>query len=421
MPSVPSLPCSRVVLGLLAFFVTALSLMRPLVAQETAGTVATNKGQSVKQTAGGDRAAATEPTQSIRLHIYPDPRTLPSMGPGGGPNGNGANVNQFGGEIIDFWWTVAVNDKKTEKYLTETGFMAQILDYGDGKRFWRFTTTTPGQPNVDLPVGAWYTFEVRFHDNGTDGHLAATLSIDNDQKQRLYTARFDKLFQEPKTEQLGEIGYSWFTNIDTNVKKIFAWTDPRDEIIADKAELFNVATLFPAKLHGALQDAVTVGLPGTGDTTPKQWEVMATASGRLAKVYPVIRREVARIYTPPYPEEREAYIAAYTPAGRLETPRTMYLIKKADTIVPGFDMQAPAPTGSVRELVAFVADVPAENVEGGATLDKVVEGDWLFKEGADPQSILDRIALILAADYRINARFVLEKKDEFKKVRVEYQ
>ena len=362
---------------------------------------------------------ANKAEKLVRLFIYTDPRTLPSEGPGGGPNGNGGNVNVFGGAIVDFWWTVGLSDKQAEKYLTEIGFMAEVLDRGDGKRHWHVTTTTPGQPYVDLPAGAWYTFDILFHDNGADGHLAATLSIADVKKETLYKRKFDRLYQDPKTEQLGEVRYSWFTNFDKNMKKVYAWSDPQDEILADKAEVINVATLFPTKLNGGLQDPATSGFQGTGETKPEQWDKMAAASARLAKVYPLIRKETTRVFREPYPEEREAYIDAYTPAGRIETPRTMYLVKRSDSVVPGFDMQAPAPSGELRELVGFVADVAPESVEGGDILSRTVDGDWLFRDGASTQAILDRVAELLHAEYQIEVRITLEGSGATKKVRVE--
>ena len=291
-----------------------------------------------------EKPAAPQPTkQTVRIHIYADPRVLPTLGVAGGPNGNGRNLTMGGEPIVDFWWTVAVNDIKTQKYLTETGFMFEVLDAGDGKRVWHLTTTQPGQQRIDLPVGAWYTLEIQFRDNAQDKHLAATLNVQNEKKEVLYDIKFDHLYQNPTTDRLGEVGYLWFTNFDTNMRKVFTWCDPKQEIIADKAEVINVATFFPAKVDGSLQDASTLEAPGTGGTVPHQWEAMQEAATRLGKFYPLVRREVTRSYKPPYPEEREAFIKAYSPAGLVETPRSLYLIKKGDYIVPGYDLQAPPP------------------------------------------------------------------------------
>jgi len=145
--------------------------------------------------------------------LYTDPALDSSLAGGTGPYGTGSNSTP------DFWWTNAVANSAGD-YLTESGITAEILDDGFN-RVWRLTTTQTGNSYIDVPVGTWLTLEVEFHDNGIDGHLAATHFIWNSaHTELLYWFESDHVFLNPFTSQFAGPQYSWFTNFEPNANRV---------------------------------------------------------------------------------------------------------------------------------------------------------------------------------------------------------
>ena len=365
------------------------------------------------------KAAPQKPAGlTVQLHLYADPRVLPTLGIAGGPNGDGSNLTPGGTHLPDFWWTVGLSNKLTDKYLTESGFTVEVLDRGDGKRVWSITTTQPGNRVLEVPAGAWYSLELKFEDNGKDGHLRATQKIYDDHHVVLYTVEQPSLFQNPTTAELGEVRYSWFTNVEPNVTQLFIWHDWREEVVADKVEITNVATLYPTKVDGSLQDWSSSPAVSTGDTKADDWEKMDRASARLAKVYPLIRKEVLRMYAPPYPPARAAFLDAYTPIDKTNVAKSLFLVRKESMVAPAQDLQTPGLSTSLRELVATVAGVTPEQVEGDAVLDREFAGDWVIREGADAQEALEMVAAYLLAGFNTQVQIKVEGTGDERKVRV---
>lgn len=365
------------------------------------------------------KAAPPKPAErTVQLHLYADPRVLPTLGIAGGANGDGANLMPSGAHLPDFWWTVALSNQVTGNYLTESGFTVEVLDRGDGKRVWSITTTQPGNRVLEVPVGAWYSLELKFEDNGKDGHLRATQKIYDDHHVVLYTAEQPSVYQNPTTPELGEVRYSWFTNCEPNVTQLFIWHDWREEVVADKVEITNVAALYPTKVDGSLQDWSSSPAVSTGDTKADDWEKMDRASARLAKVYPLIRKEVLRMYAPPYPPARSAFLDAYTPIDKTNVAKSLFLIRREGMVAPAQDLQTPGLSTSLRELVAVVAAVTPEQVEGGAVLDREFAADWVIREGADAQQALDMVAAYLLDTFRAQVQIKVEGKGDERKVRV---
>ena len=148
---------------------------------------------------------------SFQMDLYTDPAYGPTFGVGGGGHLNGSNG------IPDFWWTNAVQDAFATPpftYLTESGFTGEILDDGSGP-VWRLTTLEGLQPFFDAEVGAWYSLEVLFKDNGIDGQVAAVHNIYNeDRTQLLYTHTLDHTFLNQPSSSLGGPLYTWFVYPD---------------------------------------------------------------------------------------------------------------------------------------------------------------------------------------------------------------
>lgn len=192
---------------------------------------------------------------SFQTYLYADPTQEPAEGVGGGPNGDGTNI------FDDFWWTSAVQDTRGapfDNYLTESGFVGEIVDDGLDPRVWRLTPAefipNSGFPSFDAAVGQWYTLEVLFHDNGIDGGVAATHNIWNHPRtQLLYTFTLDHTFQNEASAWLGGPLYTWFLpgGLDDNVHRL----------LIDEVGVGPAITAVPEPGSSALIGLGVLGLP----------------------------------------------------------------------------------------------------------------------------------------------------------------
>ena len=167
-----------------------------------------------------DAQVSYELPLSFQVSIYTDPAYGPSMGAGAGGSGNGSNGTP------DFWWTNALRNLSGDpgnNYLTETGFTGEILDNGIDSPVWRFTTTSGGNPIIDLPVAEWFTLEVLYEDNGF-GLVQAVHNVwsaDHATKLYTYTMPAASMFLGPHlVASVGGPKYMWFTYFDQNLKRL---------------------------------------------------------------------------------------------------------------------------------------------------------------------------------------------------------
>jgi len=327
---------------------------------------------------------------TVHIGLYADPRVPPCEGVGGGPRHDGCRDAGNGGPIPDFCWTVAVNNKETFKYLTESGFTMTVVDTGKAPRTWRASVAAPNNAFVDLPIGHWYTLETVFHDAGANGRLCATHRIYGPGRNLLYEVTHSGLFGNPLATQAGNLAYSSITNVDERLDRIFVWAEPRHHFNVEKVELINVAEL-------------------TSDpaaSSPARWEAMRVAAAAMAKAYHLKSDEPLRRIGPPYPADRDEVVRVLFPEGSAQG--RLYFVSRENRLAPNIDGPGAGlvlePT--LRDVITLAVGDAGAVVKGDAKLIKRrIGGDFVVRAGSDPDAALDQLARILAADAGLNVTF----------------
>ena len=410
----------RALTGALLALAVLLSVftLRPLPAATTPADLAGSADRSLIDEALNLSPRATLPRindVALRIGIYADPDVKPLPVTIRPPSRRGKKYVVPKYAVPDLWWAVGVSDTNSD-YLTESGFTVDVIDDGVRASAWRLNTTARRGPTIDLPVGRWYALEIKFHDNGVDGHLGATHNIYAPDSKLLYSHTMSTLFLNPPTTRLAGLRYSWFTNFEPPLNRVFIWTDPSQYFSADMGVVVNVAELLPEQptlLGGAIPVETT---PWGG---PQAWDHRYAASAQLRTIYPVFQGALVRAFYPPQPAVRENFVRAFFP-GRLSRCY-LYLIERPDRTVPDFRLRdfGLLVDPKLPDAVSLVSGVPSERVMGDAQLLKrPIKFDLVVREGADPQAALDNLAGILQNEHHLDLKLSLIDAADGPKVQV---
>lgn len=340
----------------------------------------------------------------LRMGLYADPTVEPIRSP---------QVSEQAAP--DLWWAVGVSGIDSE-YLTESGFTVEVIDAGKRSSVWRFTTTGGG-PTMDLPVGRWYALEIKFQDNGSDGHLSATHAIYGPHEKLLYSFTMPKLFLNPPTHRLAALRYSWFTNFEPPLSRVFIWNGSKRHFSADHGVVVNVAELVPegpTLLSGAIP-AETAVWGGS-----QAWDQRYAASAELNSIFPVFQH--GRLVSAFYPSRsaaREKFVRAFYPGQ--SRGGYLYLIERPDRTVPDFRLRdfGLILDPKLPDAVSLVSGVPPARVVGDPELLKhPLNFDLVVREGSDPQAALDALAGILHDDHYLDLKLSLRDSSDGPRVQV---